>query len=320
LSIKGVDDMNILFMGTPRFAKNILKSLLMSEHKVIGVVTQPDKPVGRTKKPMASPVKILATEHQIPVFQPIHMKTDYQHLIDLKPDLIVTAAYGQMIPKALLDQVVAINVHGSLLPKYRGGAPIQYALFDGLEETGITIMYMAYKMDSGDIIKQASIKIDEHDNYETLSERLSILGSKLLLEVLEDHKKGIQPRTPQNESDVSFAFTLKRIDEYLDFHLTSDQIIQRLKGLSPEPGGYIIINNHTIKVFKIEKNDIMKHTSPGVVLKVSKQLVISTKDGAINILELLIPGKKKMNVKDFLNGQNIINIGDCVLRKDELHA
>ena len=297
-------------MGTPTFAIPILE-MLHQEHNVLLVVTQPDKAVGRKKTMTASPVKEKALSLGLPVFQPEKLKTDYQCILDLHPDLLVTAAYGQMLPNELLTQVKAINVHGSLLPKYRGGAPIQYALFDGLKETGITIMYMAYKMDAGDIIKQKSLLIFENDNYGSLSERLSLLGKDLLREVLHEMERNELSSFPQDESKVTYAYTLKPQDEHIHFHTTTDAILNKLRGLTPEPGATVTIKNTTLKFYRAQKSDIIdKEAVPGTILFAKKKLIIKTIDGAIEILEIQAPGKKIMSVKDFLNGQQLINEGD----------
>lgn len=310
--------MKIILMGTPAFAVPILE-MLHEKHDVLLVVTQPDKEVGRKKVLTPSLVKVTAQKLGVEVFQPQKLKDDYQKIIELKPDFLVTAAYGQMLPKALIEQVTCLNVHGSLLPSYRGGAPIQYALFDGLQETGVTIMYMAYQMDSGDIIKQASIPILKEDNYQTLSARLSKLGVQLLDDVLEDLEKGIQHRVQQDPSKVTFAYTLKPIDEYLDFHQTTEHILNRIRGLSPEPGAYAVIKDTKIKIYKAQKSDIINRDAlPGTVLVANKKLVISTLDGAIEILTIQAPGKKILPIRDFLNGQNIIALGDVF--KEGMHA
>src|SRR5690554_6124820 len=224
--------LKIVFMGTPEFAVPSLKKLIEENFEVVLVVIQPDKVQGRNKKIIYSPVKEFALKNNLEVFQPKNIKEEYQTIIETNADLIVTAAYGQILPKELLDQIPAINVHGSILPKYRGGAPIQYALFDGLKQTGVTIMDMAFKMDSGDIILQESIDILKEDNYETLSLRLSHLGARLLIDAL----KNDYPRIKQNENEVTFAYTLKREDEFLDvYNNNSLNLINRLKGLMPEP-------------------------------------------------------------------------------------
>ncbi len=305
--------MKIVMMGTPSFAVPILE-MLNKKHTVLLVVTQPDKPTGRKKVLTESLVKMKAKELSIEVFQPKKLKMDYQRIIDLKPDFIITAAYGQMLPKELLDQIPAINVHGSILPKYRGGAPIQYALFDGLRETGVTVMYMAYQMDSGDIIKQDVVQIYENDNYLSLSQRMSLVGADLLDSVLNDISQGIKHRIPQNPERVSFAYTLKYEDEFISFHQPTESIINRIKGLAPEPGAHAIIKNSLIKFYRAQKSDIIDSKAvPGTVLQSKKRLIIKTLDGSIEILEIQAPGKKIMHIKDFLNGQTIIKDDDVFI-------
>jgi len=304
--------MKIVFMGTPSFAVPSLKKLIENNFEVVLVVTQPDKVQGRRQKVTYSKVKEFALENNLEVFQPENIKNEYEVILNTKADLIVTAAYGQILPKELLDQMPAINVHGSLLPKYRGGAPIQYALFDGLKKTGVTIMDMAYKMDSGDIILQGEIDIDDEDNYGTLSNKLSHLGAELLIKVL----KGNYKRIKQDEDEVTFAFTLKREDEFLDvYNNTSNQVINRLRGLMPEPGATININNINYKVYNIKKSDIIKQMAVGEVFINKQGLHIQTKNGKILILEIQAPGRKRLNIKDFLNGQKDIKNGDFVERE-----
>lgn len=301
-------------MGTPEFSVPILE-MLHQKHQILAVVTQPDKPVGRKKEFLFSPVKDKALSLGLPVYQPVSLRKDYQFIINLKPDYIVTAAYGQMLPEELLNLIESINVHGSLLPSYRGGAPIQYALFDGLKETGITIMYMAYRMDSGDIIKQASLAIDDDDNTKTLTSKLSLLGVRLLEEVLTDLTQGKVIRIPQDESKVTFAKTIKHEDEWISFSWPTEKIINRMRGLSPDIGASMMINQTTIKCFKAIRSDIIIDNSiqAGTVLEVKKKLIVKTIDGAIEILEIQAPGKKKMMIKDFLNGQNIIKQNDVFI-------
>ena len=301
--------LKIVFMGTPEFAVPSLEKLIENNFEVVLVVIQPDKVQGRNKKIIYSPVKEFALKNNLEVFQPKNIKEEYQTIIETNADLIVTAAYGQILPKELLDQIPAINVHGSLLPKYRGGAPIQYALFDGLNKTGVTIMDMAFKMDSGDIILQESVEILDSDNYETLSNKLSVVGANLLIKVL----KGNYPRIKQNEDEVTFAFTLKREDEFLDVYNNSyKQIINRLRGLMPDPAATININNIDYKVYNIEKSDIIKDMKTGEVFIDKKGLHIQTKEGKIIILEIQAPGKKRLKIKDFLNGQKDIQNGNFV--------
>lgn len=300
----------IIFMGTPEFAVPVLSELIKAGYEILTVVTQPDKVQGRKKEVVFSPVKNLAIEHELNIFQPRKIRDEYQYLIDLKADLIVTAAYGQILPKDLLEAIPAINVHGSLLPAYRGGAPIQYALFDGLDKTGITIMDMVYKMDAGDIILQEDVIITEDDNYETLSHKMSLVGSKLLIKALEkDH-----PRIKQDEDLVTFAFTLKREDEFLNFYQDANSVLNRLKGLMPDPAASILIKGETYKVYKMQKSDIILSNQPGQIIIDNKSLFIQTQTETLEVLEIQAPGKRKMFVRDFLNGQKNITNGDFVER------
>lgn len=311
--------MKIVFMGTPLFAVEVLE-MLIKEHEVLCVVTQPDKKVGRKKILTPSLVKEVAIKHKIEVFQPKNIKKEYQKIIDLKPDLLISAAYGQILPKDLLDQVTALNVHGSLLPKYRGGAPIQYALFNGDDHTGVTIMYMAFKMDSGPIIKQGILNIAQKDDYLSLTKKLSTLGTQLLKEVLKDIENKQITSIPQDETKVTFSPTLKPSDEFISFNRPTEKIINHIRGLSPEPGGYARIGDSKIKIYKAQKNDIMinEDAKPGQIMMIKKKLIIKTLDDAIDILMVQVPGKKVMETKDFLNGQNILKINDVFKGEDSL--
>lgn len=300
---------NIIFMGTPEFAVPSLEELLKEGYNIKLVVTQPDKTQGRRNKVIYSEVKKIALKHNLNLIQPYNLKDSLDELYKVNADLIITAAYGQMLPKELLDKIPAINVHGSLLPKYRGGAPIQYALFDGLKKTGITIMEMALKMDSGDIILQDEIEILDEDNYGSLSKKLSKLGADLLIKAL----KGNYPRVKQDESKVSFAYTIKREDEFLDVYNNNYlELNNRLRGLMPEPGASITINDITYKVYKLEKSDIIKPLKTGEIYIDKRNLLIKTKEDIIKILEIQAPGRKRLYVNDFLNGQKDIKSGDFV--------
>ena len=224
--------MKIVFMGTPDFAVNVLQGLIDSNYDVVGVVSQPDKEVGRKRILTPTPVKEVALKYNIPVFQPIKIRNEYDDILALEPDLIVTCAYGQIIPKEILDypRLGCINVHGSLLPKLRGGAPIHHAIMDGLEETGITIMYMDVSMDSGDIISQRSIPITESDNVGILWDKLSLLGRDLLIDTLPSIIDGTNERIKQDESLVTFGFNVKREEEHIDFNKTSREVFNHVRG------------------------------------------------------------------------------------------
>lgn len=300
--------MKIVFMGTIEFSRTILEKL----HKAYPVgliVTQPDAKIGRKQIITPNVVKLFADDNKIPTFQPFKLYHDYQPIIDFKPDLIITAAYGQMIPKAVLSLCPALNVHGSLLPKRRGGAPIQRAIIEGDKETGITIMYMAQKMDAGDIIKQRVVPI-ENDTTTSLFKKMAQVGSDLLLEVMNDITKGEVKSYPQDESLVTFSYNLTKKDELLDFSKTSQEIINHLNGLLDEPGGSIFINKTRIKLYEVEKHDIISSAPPKTILSTDKNLIIKTLDGALSILKLQEQGKRVMDVKDYLNGQRLFHKGE----------
>ncbi len=297
--------MNIVFMGTPYFAVPILEKL--NEISPINlVVTQPDKRVGRKQEFTYSPVKRFAVRHNLEVFQPKNIKTDYQRIIDIKPDIIVTAAYGQMIPAELIDHYTMVNIHGSLLPKYRGGAPVQRAIMNGDTTTGVTLMYMAQKMDSGSIIAQSEISIEADDTTTSLMKKLSYVGRDLLVENLEDIlNKQIDPIL-QDESLVTFAYNLNKKDEILNFNQPTYLVMRQLNGLLDEPAASIFIKGVRIKVFKLAKSDIISSMKPGTVVSIDKELHVKTLDGVVRILELSEQGKKRMTDKAYLNGQKII--------------
>ena len=308
--------MRIVFMGTPEFSVNVLEGLI-EKHEIVLVVTQPDKLVGRKQILEYSPVKKAALQHGLPVFQPKKIKDEYQAVLDAKPDIIITAAFGQFIPNVILEypKYGCINVHGSLLPKYRGGSPIQTSIIKGEKETGITIMYMASKMDSGDIIAQRSIPILDTDDNGSMFEKLSVVGRDLLLEVLPSIFDGTNPRIAQDESQVTYAFNLSHEDQFINWNKTSDEIINLIRGLAPAPTALTSINGVIIKIFKAKKVSDTPLGVPGEIVKLNKELLVSTADGVISILELQQAGKNKMDAKSFLNGQKILTL-NCVLENN----
>lgn len=304
-------DKKIVFMGTPIFAKNVLEKLI-EEVNVIAVVTQPDKEVGRKKILTKSPVKIFAEEHNIKVLQPIKLRKEYEDIINLKPDMIITCAYGQILPKELLEypKYKTINVHGSLLPKYRGGAPIQWAIINGEEKTGITIMQTFPGMDDGDMIKKQEIKIEENDNYDTLNEKLSYLGRDLLIETLPSIFNKTCTYEKQNDNEATFAYTIKKEDEHINFHDTAKNIHNKIRGLAMTPGANALLEDKIIKIYETKiGNDI--NNEPGTIINIYKDGIgVATSDKELIITKLQIPGKKIMNVKDYLNGvdkNNLLN-------------
>ena len=306
-------ELKVVFMGTPQFSVPILNSLI-ENCNVIGIVTQPDKVVGRKKEIKFSPIKEIAIKNNIRVFQPTKIRVDYEDILKINPDIIITCAYGQIIPKEILDfpKYGCINVHASLLPNLRGGAPIHHAIIDGYNETGITIMFMDTGMDSGDIINQSSTKIDDSDTLETLHDRLSIMGSKLLIETLPSIINGTNKRIKQDLNKVTFGYNIKRDEELIDFNKNKRSIFNQIRGLNPYPGAYFLLNNKIIKVFKsIEIDDLSYSKQPnGTIVKLDKTgLYIKVLDGLICILEIQIEGKKRMLVKDYFNGSKESLIG-----------
>lgn len=295
---------NVVFMGTPDFSVPVLE-MLIEKTNVIMVVTKPDKEVGRRKEIVYSPVKNCAIKNNIPIFQPIKIRNEYEKLEKLDIDLIVTCAYGQIIPKEVLDmpKYGCINIHASILPNYRGSAPIQWALFNGDEKTGVTIMYMDEHMDTGDIIKIGEIPIEKTDNVGTLHNKLSILGKDLLEETLEDILNGKAKRVKQPE-EYTLAPMIKREDERIDFTMNGESIINRIRGLNPWPLANVIINNCEIKILEAEFKKCRVEKS-GVIEEIEKdKLGISCNDGIIYLKKIKPSGKKVMDIKSYINGCN----------------
>ena len=295
----------VVFMGTPDFAVPILERLI-EETNVLLVVTQPDKIVGRKKILTPSPIKKLALENNIEIFTPSKIKEEYQKILDCKPDLIVTCAYGQIIPKALLDfpKYGCINVHASLLPKLRGGAPIHKAIINNYPRTGVTIMYMVEKMDAGDIISQIDTPIFPNDNVGSLHDRLSEMGTKLLLETIPNIVSGNINPIKQDESEVTYAWNITREEEKIDFSKDTVDIYNQIRGLNPWPGAYAILDGTIVKIFASRISESFFTTKKdGEIGKIYEDGIgISTHDGEIIITELQFAGKRKMSVKEYLNG------------------
>ncbi len=304
----------IVFMGTPPFAATVLKKLLENDdYNVVGVVTQPDKLVGRKKVLTPTPVKLVAVEHNIEVFQPTNIKEDYKAVIKMEPEIIITAAYGQILPKDLLEfpKYKCINVHASLLPAYRGGAPIHRAIINGEKKTGVSIMYMVEKMDAGDIISQAEIEISDADDTGTMFEKLANLGSDLLSQTLPSiFAKSINV-TKQDEHLVTYAKNITRSEEKIDWQLTAKQIDHYIRGMTPFPTCYTVIDNLNIKVFKASIIDIEVSAKAGEIINISNDgIEVATSDNkVISLTEIQMAGKRKMPLKDILNGNHPFKIG-----------
>ena len=297
-------DKKVIFMGTPDFAVPVLKNLIENTD-VILVVTQPDKKVGRHQTLEPTPVKKEALEHNIEVFQPTKIKEEYETIIKYNPDIIITCAYGQIIPKELLElpKYNCINVHASLLPKLRGGAPLHKSIIYGYKETGITIMYRAEGMDSGDIITQEKIRIEDTDNVGTIHDKLSELGAKLLINTLPSIFEGTNERTPQDENEVTYAYNITREEEKIDFNKTNREVYNQIRGLYPYPIAFTTLKEEVIKITESKLSE--KDTgSIGEISEVSKEgLTVKCASKSIIITKLKPSGKKEMSVKDFINGR-----------------
>ena len=297
--------MRIVFMGTPDFSVPVLEGLI-ENYNVVGVVSQPDKEVGRKRVLTPTPTKEVALKNNIPVIQPIKIRKEYQEVLDLKPDLIVTCAYGQIIPKEILDCPIlgCINVHGSLLPKLRGGAPIHHAIIDGYDKTGITIMYMDEAMDSGDIISQRSIKIEDSDNVGILWDKMSLLGRDLLLETLPSIIDGTNDRIKQDESLVTFGLNIKREEEHIDFNKTSREVFNQIRGLNPWPSANAILDGNEMKIYSSIIGDrTFSNKSNGEICDITKKgISVKTGDGEIILTDIKPFGKKRMDAYSYVNG------------------
>jgi len=293
-------------MGTPDFSVPILKELNNSGYQVVLAVTQPDRPKGRKKLLSPPPVKTAALELGIPVFQPEKIRADFEEIKKAGPDLIVTAAYGQLLPKELLElpEYGCINVHASLLPELRGGAPIHYAIMQGKKQTGITIMYMAEKLDAGDIISQRAIDINACDDVGTLHSKLSEVGSDLLLETLPELFAGnIQP-IKQDEEKATFASNIRREQERIDWSCSDEEIFNHVRGLRPWPVAFTTYEGQNMKIWSGERDGQDYEGQPGEIIRVEEDAmtVICGNGKGLRITEFQPAGKKRMTVKDYLQG------------------
>ena len=293
-------------MGTPDFSTKVLE-MLIAEHDVIAVVTQPDRPVGRKRKMTPPPVKRVAQEAGIQVYQPEKLadSEELEDLLQLDADLIVTAAFGQLLPESLLEapRLGAINVHASLLPKSRGGAPIHQAIIDGESETGVTIMYMVKKLDAGNIISQKAIEIEDQDNVGSLHDKLSFLGAELLHDTLPDIINETNASIPQDDSQASFASNIAREDERVNWEASARDIFNHIRGLSPWPVAYTTMDETNMKLFaaRIEAD---KDGQPGEIIETTKKAIIvgTGSSYAISFTEIQLAGKKRMPVANYLSG------------------
>ncbi|MDO5521465.1 MAG: methionyl-tRNA formyltransferase [bacterium] len=303
--------MRVVFMGTPDFAVPTLDNIIKHGHEVIAVVTQPDKAKGRSKTMQFTPVKELAVEHNIPVYQPLRIKADEEFINQLRemaPDVIVVIAFGQMLPQSVLDipKYGCINVHGSLLPKYRGAAPIQWALIDGEEETGVTTMMMDIGCDTGDMLLKATTKITKQDTGGSLFDRLATMGADLLVETLEAAEKGTLIREKQGESETEYAKMFTKSSGIIDFNKDAAYIERLIRGLNPWPSAYTHLDGKTLKIWSADLVEGEAKGKVGEIVEVKKnELLVQTGNGILSLQEIQLEGKKRMTVDAFLRGYEV---------------
>ena len=302
--------MRVLFMGTPDIATRCLQKLIDEKYDIIGVVTQPDKPQNRGKKLGMPPVKELALKYDIPVYQPIKARDEefVATLKELNPDIIVVVAFGQILPKSILDipKFGCINVHVSLLPKYRGAAPINWVIINGEEKTGVTTMYMDEGLDTGDMILTEEFDLDDEITAGELHDKMKDRGADVLIETLKQIEKGTAPRIPQNHEEFTYAPMMNKALGEINWSKSAREIHNLVRGVNPWPSAYTTYEGSTMKVWKTEVLNETSDKEPGTILKVDKDGIrISTKDNVVLVKEIQMPGKKRVLVSEYIKGNNI---------------
>lgn len=302
--------MKIVFMGTPDFALPCLERLIASKHEVIGVFCQPDKPKGRTQTLTAPPIKELAIKHDIPVFQPVTLKNGagVEILKTLNPDLVVVTAYGKILPKDFLEypKYGCINIHGSLLPKYRGASPIQWAVLNGDSEAGVTSMQMDEGLDTGDMLLTEKIPVDENETAEGLFEKLSVLGADVLEKTISELENGSLVPVKQDDSKATYVGMLSKEMSRVDWSLSAWEIHNKIRGLYSWPGASTVLDGKTLKLHKARLSDKKGNNIPGSVVESDKRLIVCCGDNkCVELVEIQLEGKKRMNAEDFLRGRKI---------------
>ncbi|UWX92955.1 methionyl-tRNA formyltransferase [Enterobacter mori] len=300
--------LRIIFAGTPDFAARHLDALLSSGHQVVGVFTQPDRPAGRGKKLMPSPVKVLGEEHGLPIFQPASLRPqeNQQLVADLNADVMVVVAYGLILPKAVLDmpRLGCVNVHGSLLPRWRGAAPIQRSLWAGDAETGVTIMKMDVGLDTGDMLYKLACPITNEDTSATLYDKLANLGPQGLIETLQQLADNTATPEVQDDALVTYAEKLSKEEAQLDWSLSAAQLERCIRAFNPWPMSWLMIDNQPVKVWKASVIDGDTSEEPGTIIEASKQgIQVATAKGILNLESLQPAGKKAMSAQDLLNSR-----------------
>ena len=298
-------NLRIMYMGTPELSSEILEGLIQNGINIVALVAQQDKPVGRKGIIMPVPTKVVASKYDIPVYQVEKIRLNYDFVKEINPDLIITCAYGQIVPHGLLDipKYGCFNVHGSLLPKYRGASPIQSALINGDKETGITIMEMIDKMDAGGMLLKKSFILEEDDNYTSVCKKMAKAGLEGLLECIPIIASNQAIYVPQDEEQVTYCKKILKEDEHLDINASANDIVNKIRGLSEIPGAYLLMDDQVFKIYKAKRiNDQLGNV--GEIVSADKRgLILQLKDGQISLLEIQKQGKKKMDYKSFINGE-----------------
>lgn len=305
-------DIRIVFMGTPEFASNVLKGLVENNYNIVGVVSQPDKEVGRKRILKPSPVKEMALNYGLKVLTPVKIRKEYEEVLSLEPDLIITCAYGQIIPKELLDypKYKCINTHGSLLPKGRGGAPIQRSIMNGEDKTGITIMFMNEKMDEGDILYQEEMPIDIHDTNATLFNKLSNLALDMLLKFLPEYIKGNYKAIKQDNAEATYTYNITKEEEFISFNEDVKKVYDHIRGLLDNPGAYFVANDKKYKLISVDF-EYCNDTDAGLIRGLENNYFrIDAINGFIKVLKIKPEGKNEMDARSFFNGagRNLVNV------------
>ena len=304
------NELKLLFMGTPEISAYVFEKMIEDGYHFVGLVAQPDHPVGRKGLIEKVPTKVIAEKYNIPVFQPVKIRDDYTFLDNIKPDLVITLAYGQIVPLGFLDKIPmgSLNLHGSLLPKYRGASPVQTALINNEKVTGVTLMEMVKAMDAGRMYAKKEVLITEDDNATSLFNKIKIAASELVLEALPKYINGELVGEIQNEEEVTFCSTIKPEQEKLNLSLPALSLIGWIRGLSDEPGAYLYLNNLKLKIYKAQYIDDSVTAEVGTIVKADKNgFYMQAIDGVIALIEVQKDGKKRMDYKSFINGnQNLL--------------
>ena len=303
-------DLRLVFMGTPEISAYVFEKMIIDGYHFVGLIAQPDHPVGRKGLLEKVPTKVVAEKYNIPVYQPVKIRDDYAFIDEIKPDLVITLAYGQIVPQGFLDKIPmgCLNLHGSLLPKYRGASPIQTALINNEKVTGVTLMEMVKAMDAGRMYAKKQVVIEENDNSTSLFNKIKIAASELVLKALPKYINGELIGEEQDEKEVTFCSLIKPEQEKLDLGLTAKEVIGWIRGLSDEPGAYLYLNDLKLKIYKAKLvNNNVTHQIGEIVSADKNGLIFQAKDGQIAILELQKEGKKRMDYRSFINGnQNLL--------------